>query len=73
MKIKFLILLVAIIPAIFSCTQQKTERETNFNANWKFIRADVESAELPSFDDSVGEHSIYHTITVSKIYPQKRA
>jgi beta-galactosidase len=52
MKIKFLILLVAIIPAIFSCTQQKTERETNFNANWKFIRADVESAELPSFVDS---------------------
>jgi beta-galactosidase len=52
MKIKFLILLVAIIPAIFSCTRQKTERETNFNANWKFIRADVESAELPSFNDS---------------------
>ena len=52
MKSKFLILLVAIIPAIFSCTQQRTNREINFNANWKFIRADVENAEQPSFDDS---------------------
>ncbi|HSO86831.1 MAG TPA: glycoside hydrolase family 2 TIM barrel-domain containing protein [Draconibacterium sp.] len=52
MKIKFLILLVALITAIFSCTQQKTERETNFNANWKFIRADVESGEQNNFDDS---------------------
>lgn len=52
MKIKFLILLVAVIPALFSCTQQKTERETNFNDNWKFIRADVDNAEQPAFDDS---------------------
>lgn len=52
MKIKFIILLVAIIPAIFSCTQQKAERETNFNTNWKFIRADVENAEQIAFDDA---------------------
>jgi beta-galactosidase len=52
MKIKFLILLVVIIPVIFSCTQQKSERETNINTNWKFIRTDVPGAEQPVFDDS---------------------
>jgi len=52
MKIKFLIFLVAGITVLFSCTQQKTKRETNFNANWKFIRADIENAEQPYFDDA---------------------
>ena len=52
MKIKFLIFFVAVIPALFSCTQQKTERETNFNANWKFIRSDVENAQQIALDDS---------------------
>ncbi len=50
MKINFLIF-VALI-TFFSCTQQKSERETNFNAGWKFIRADVVGAEQPGFDDA---------------------
>ena len=54
MKIKSLLFILTILMFSISCTDQnqKTERETNFNANWKFIRADVPSAEKPVFDDS---------------------
>lgn len=54
MKIKSLLFILTILMFSISCTvqNQKTERETNFNANWKFIRADVESAEQIAFDDS---------------------
>jgi beta-galactosidase len=54
MKIKSLFLLLTVFLFIISCTvqNQKFERETNFNANWKFIRADVAKAEQPAFDDA---------------------
>ncbi|HPF50659.1 MAG TPA: glycoside hydrolase family 2 TIM barrel-domain containing protein [Draconibacterium sp.] len=37
-----------------SCTtqNQQVNRDSNFNDNWKFIRADVENAQTPAFDDS---------------------
>ena len=49
-------ILLALVLCFTSC-QQKSEftynqRETNFNFNWKFVRADVENAELIEFDDS---------------------
>lgn len=51
MKIKSLLLLLIIFLFCVSCTVQnkKFERETNFNANWKFIRSGVESAEQTRF------------------------
>ncbi|PIF05972.1 MAG: glycoside hydrolase family 2 [Draconibacterium sp.] len=38
----------------FSCSRSEftVDRETNFNNHWKFIRADIEGAENPEFDDS---------------------
>lgn len=51
MKHLFL-LATAISLVIVSCRVHKNpERETNFNANWQFIRSDVENAEQPGFDD----------------------
>ncbi len=42
--------------AIISCTNQKSfefsQREINFNEDWKFIRSDISGAEKPDFDDS---------------------
>jgi len=54
MKIKFLLFILTILMYCISCSvqNQKFERETNFNAEWKFIRADVSGAEQPGFDDS---------------------
>ena len=54
MKIKSLFFILTILMFSISCTDQnqKFERETNFNTNWKFIRADVENAEQIAFDDS---------------------
>ena len=50
---QFLLLTTAIILFIASCTVQKNpERETNFNADWKFIRTDIPGAEQPGFDDT---------------------
>jgi beta-galactosidase len=54
---KKLIFLGLFFPAILflnSCRQNDTvsERETNFNSGWKFIRADIPGAENPEFDDS---------------------
>ena len=50
MKIKHLIFFALI--AFFSCTEQNTEREINFNDSWKLVRADVSGAEQPGFDDN---------------------
>lgn len=45
--------LIGILFLFFSCTQKKSfQREYTFNNNWKFIRADVENAQLAAFDDS---------------------
>lgn len=54
MKIKFVIFTLTLFLFCISCTvqPQKIERETNFNANWKFIRADVSGAEQITFDDA---------------------
>jgi beta-galactosidase len=54
MKIKSVLLILTIFLICISCTvqNQKIDRETNFNAGWKFIRADVENAEQPTFDDA---------------------
>jgi len=54
MKIKFVLLTLTLFSFCISCTvqPQKIERETNFNANWKFIRADVSGAEQPNFNDA---------------------
>ncbi len=51
---KHLFLLTTVISLIFvSCTvQKKPERETKFNADWKFIRTDIENAEQPALDDA---------------------
>jgi beta-galactosidase len=52
---KPLFLLTTAISLFFvSCSvkTQKIERETNFNNNWQFIRADVASAEQFGFDDN---------------------
>lgn len=52
MKNLFL-LSTAIVLFIASCSNPKSpERESNFNTNWKFIRADIPRAEQPSFDDT---------------------
>jgi beta-galactosidase len=53
MKIKSFIFILITFLFTISCSvqNQKFERETNFNANWKFIRADVENAEQTTFDD----------------------
>lgn len=50
----FLTLGIAVLFILNACSPQKTsfEREENFNNDWKFIRADVASAENPEFDDS---------------------
>ena len=53
MKIKTFYLFLLTLLFSFSCAvQQPTERETNFNNDWKFIRADVAGAEQPGFDDT---------------------
>ncbi len=52
MKNLFL-LSTAVVLLIVSCTVQKNpERETKFNADWKFIRTDIPGAEQLSFDDN---------------------
>jgi len=47
------LLLTQLVFLLVSCSvqQKKIERETIFNANWQFIRADVANAEQPGFDD----------------------
>ena len=55
MKLKFAVFLLFVcILVIASCSKniEKLEREVSFNANWKFIRADVSNAESPEFDDT---------------------
>ena len=53
MKLKTAIILLFALVFTISCTVQKNpERETNFNENWKFIRADVSGAEQTTFDDN---------------------
>jgi beta-galactosidase len=54
MKINSVLFILTIFLFCISCSIQNkpVERETSFNANWKFIRADVESAEQIAFDDS---------------------
>ena len=55
MKLKFAVFLLFVcILVIASCSKniEKLEREISFNANWKFIRADVSNAESPEFDDT---------------------
>ena len=53
MKIKTFSLFLLTLLFAFSCTVQKpSEREINFNNDWKFIRADVAGAEQPGFDDA---------------------
>ena len=53
MKIKSSYLLLLTLLFAFSCSVQKpSERETNFNNDWKFNRADVSGAEQPGFDDN---------------------
>ena len=54
MKIKSVLFILTIFLFCISCSIQNkpVERETNFNAGWKFIRADVENAEQPAFDDA---------------------
>lgn len=53
MKIKTLYLLLPTILFTFSCVVQKpSEREINFNTDWKFIRTDISGAEQLAFDDS---------------------
>lgn len=53
MKIKTFSLFLLTLLFAFSCSvQQPTDRETDFNAGWKFIRADVAGAEQPGFDDA---------------------
>ena len=43
----------AIVLFSASCTVQKNpERETNLNADWKFVRTDIPGAEQPTFDDA---------------------
>jgi beta-galactosidase len=53
MKLKTAFILLFVLIFSISCTIQKeTERETNFNENWKFIRTDVSGAEQLNFNDS---------------------
>jgi beta-galactosidase len=54
MKIKSVLFILTIFLFCISCSIQNkpVERETNFNAGWKFICADVENAEQPAFDDA---------------------
>lgn len=54
MKIKSVLFTLVLFSFCISCSiqPQKFERETNFNANWKFIHADIEYAEQPAFSDS---------------------
>lgn len=53
MKIKTFYLLLPTILFTFSCVVQKpSEREINFNTDWKFIRTDISGAEQLAYDDS---------------------
>jgi len=54
MKINSVLFILTIFLFCISCSIQNkpVERETNFNAGWKFIRADVENAEQSTFDDA---------------------
>ncbi len=53
MKSTFLIALAALF-VIVSCSQkdQQMSREISFNDGWKFMRSDVENAQVSEFDDS---------------------
>jgi len=53
MKSTFLFLFIFSLFAS-SCSRQEAQidREINFNNDWKFIRSDIENAQLPEFDDS---------------------
>lgn len=44
---------IAVLVFFTSCSREKEQinRETNFNNDWKFIRADVENAQASDFDD----------------------
>lgn len=66
-KSLFLIALVLTI----SCSQQNANRETNFNNDWKFIRADVSGAEQPDFDDTAWQTlDLPHDYSIEDL-PQK--
>jgi beta-galactosidase len=53
MKIRIISLFLLAILFAFSCVvQNPSEREINFNNDWKFIRADVTGAEQPGYDDA---------------------
>ncbi len=53
MNLKFAINVFFILTFSISCSiTNNPERETNFNANWKFIRADISGAEQTGFNDS---------------------
>jgi beta-galactosidase len=52
LKINFLLVPAALILTLFSCSKPFTQRETPFNTGWKFIREDVQQAEVIEFDDS---------------------
>ncbi len=52
-RVIFPLLFLPVLFALKSCTdtQSFAERETLFNSDWKFVRADVPGAEEPGFDD----------------------
>jgi len=54
MKIKSVLFILTIFLFCISCSvqNQKIEHETNFNAEWKFIRTEIPGAEQPGFDDA---------------------
>ncbi|HKJ78243.1 MAG TPA: beta galactosidase jelly roll domain-containing protein, partial [Prolixibacteraceae bacterium] len=52
MKTKLFIFSLSLVFFIACSKTSEIEREINFNNNWKFVRADVQNAKLPEFDDS---------------------
>jgi beta-galactosidase len=51
MKTISLSIFVFSLFTLCSCSGPESDRETNFNSGWKFIRANVSGAEKPEFDD----------------------
>jgi hypothetical protein len=73
MKIKFLILLVAIIPAIFRVPNKKPNAKPTSTPTGNLSVPMLKAPNNPLSMMQPGGHSIYRMITVLKIYPQKKA
>ena len=52
MKPTTVLLLLSVFLSVSCSIEINSNRETNFNTDWQFIRSDISGAEHPGFDDS---------------------